>query len=404
MKPCDDIKIADFSWIIQGPLVTKLLGALGATVVRIEGIGRTVDGVRMYQPFKDNKPGWNRSGYWNELNTSKKSITIDLKNTEGVNLAKEIVAWSDVVLESYTSGTMAKLGLSYEDLIKIKPDLIMAGATIYGQTGPRAKAPGIGTTIMALSGFVSSVGWPDRDPVGYSVPYTDFMTPLYIASAILAAIDHRNRTGKGQYIDCSQYEAGINFLGSSILDYNANDDNTIVPLGNRSTYASPHGTYLCQGNDRWCSIAVLNDEQWISFCQVIGLPELAKDDRFSTFPARKENENELDEIVENWTKKYTAEEVMETMQSAGIPAGVVQSAEDLMDKDPQLKSRKFLWQLNHPEIGAITNSGVPIQFSKSSVEVKSAPCLGEHNEYVCTKILGMSDMEFTKYLESGAFG
>ena len=403
MRPCEDIKVADFSWIIQGPLITKFLGACGATVVRIEGKDLAADGVRMYQPFKDGKPGWNHSGYWAELNTSKHSITLNLKNPEGINLAKRLVAWSDVVVESYTTGTMEKLGLSYEDLRKIKPDIIMASATIYGQTGPLAKAPGLGTTMMALSGYVASVGWPDRDPVGYSVPYTDFMPPLYTASAILAAIDHRNRTGKGQYIDCSQYEAGVNFLGSSILDYSANNENTIVPMGNRSTHACPHGTYRCQGDDRWCSIAALDNEQWQSLCQVIGLPALASEEKFSTLSDRKKNEDELDEIIEKWTRNYSAEEVMSKMQAAGVAAGVVQTAEDLMDKDPQLKSRHFLWQVDHPEMGSIKDTGTPISFSKASVEVTSAPCLGEHNEYVCNKLLGMSDEEFTRYIEAGAF-
>jgi len=394
------VKVADFTWNIAGPLATKLLAAYGAEVIRIEGQSKP-DTVRLTaEPFKDGIPGLNRSSFFNKWNVGKYSVALNLAYPKGVEIAKRLVAWADIVIENFSGGVMERLGLSYEQLMKVKSDIIMLSSCMMGQTGPSATLPGFGWNLTALSGFFHITGWPDREPVAPDGPHTDFIASRLNALAILAALDYRRRTGKGQYIDMSQYENSIHFMAPLILDYTVNQ-RLANRMGNRCPYAAPHNVYRCRGIDRWCAIAVLTDKEWESFGKVIGSPNWISDPKFITLMARKENEVELDKLVEEWTVNKSAEEVMSMMQAVGVAAGVVETGEDLLEHDPQLKYRHSFWELDHPEIGKHHVPGPHFLLSKSSYEMRRAPLLGEQNNYVCKEILGLSDEEITELVIDG---
>jgi benzylsuccinate CoA-transferase BbsF subunit len=385
-KPLEGIRVIDFTWALSGPISTKHLSDLGAEVIKIETRVR-LDIQRTGSKF----------GSFNQHNTGKLAITINLKKPRGLELMRQLIAHSDIVVENFAGGSMHKMGLGYEFLKGLKPDIIMLSSCMQGQTGPFATHPGIGFRLTALSGFNHITGWPDRQP-GWIGAYTDFVAPRYII-AIMAALEYRRRTGKGQYLDMSQFESGVQFMAPLILDHSVNKQPT-DRMGNECTYAAPHNAYRCLGEDRWCAISVFTDEEWESFCGVIDNPGLAKDPMFATIPARKKNEEKLDKLVTEWTNSRSPEEVMNAMQTAGVPAGVVQTGEDLMDHDPQLKYRHYFTELDHPEVGKYrTNSGAHFRLSKYEDELVRAPLLGEHNEYVFKKILGVPDDEYDKLVE-----
>ncbi|MFC2032246.1 CaiB/BaiF CoA transferase family protein [Chloroflexota bacterium] len=394
----EDVKVLDFSWSIVGPLTTKCLATYGATVVKVESKER-IDIARTYYPMADNKPGIDRCGWFDLYATGKHSIGLNLNKPQGIELAKKLVTWADVVVETFTGGTMERWGLAYPDMVKINPDIIMIGMSLFGQSGPLMRQSGFGLQMQAYAGFTHLVGWPDRPPTGNSCPYTDYIAPWYGIVAILGALDYRRRTGKGQYIDLSQFEAGVTFLAPAILEYTANN-RVMSPIGNRSNYAAPHGAYRCQGDDRWCAITVSSDEEWEALCRVMGKPELTKDPKFATLQARKENEDELDRLIERWTINQPEEQVMLKLQEAGVPAGFLKDARDLL-RDPQLKHRQHYVELDHPEIGVHSYEQPTCRLSKTPAEIRRSPLFCEHNEYIYTGILGLSDEEFVELLVSG---
>lgn len=400
-KAMEDVKVADFAWYAAGPMVCKWLAEHGAEVVHVESSTRP-DGMRTTPPFRDDKPGLNRSGPFTMYNDGKYSVVLNLKHPQGQEVARKIVAWSDIVVENFTPGTMSGFGLSYEELKKIKPDIIMLSTCNQGQTGPHRMQPGFGSHLAALSGFVELTGWPDRPPLNLFAAYTDLIAVAFGTVAVLAALDYKHRTGKGLYIDLSQYECSLHFLAPLLLHYGT-DKKLATRAGNRSISAAPHGFFPCLGEDRWCAIAVHSDEEWQGFCRAIGNPAWTKDARFTTLNARKKNEDELERLVSDWTSQFTAEEVMQRLQAAGVPAGVASNPRDVV-LDPQLEHRHQWWYLDHPELGRHANLAPPLILSKSPAELRRrAPWLGEHTEYVCTKILGITDEEFVRLLEAGVF-
>lgn len=399
-KLLEGIKVADFSWLGVGPTTTMNLGEYGATIVKIES-GIRPDGLRTLPPFKDNISGIERSQYFAGCNNNKYSIRLNLNHPKMVQVSRRLLGWADIVVESFTPGNMERWGLGYEDIRKIKPDIIMLSTCMQGQTGPAAKSPGHGITLTALTDFNHITGWPDRAPPGIFIPYTDWFNPQFNIIALLAALDYRQRTGKGQYLDVSQYECGIQFLAPVMLDYTVNG-REFQRMGNRSPCAAPHGIYRCRGEDRWCAITVSSDEEWDSFCKVIGNPKWTTDFSFATLLDRKRNEEELDRMVEEWTIKHSAEEIMTWMQYAGVPAGVVATGEDVWN-DPQLTHYKEFYELEHPEMGMCACLRCPVELSKSSYEIRRPPLLGEHTEYVCREFLMMPDEEFASLLLEGVF-
>lgn len=395
----EGVRVADFSWAYVGPLTAKALADSGAEVIKIEGLTRPDVERAVVPPFKDNIPGLNRGGHFNSVNTGKRSLCINLAHPKGKDLAKGLVAWADVVVENFSGGAMERMGLGYDVLKEIKPDIIMLSSSMQGQTGPDADRAGFGQHLTSLSGIVNLNGWPDRDPshLGY---YTDFIAPHFNLVCIFAALLYRRRTGRGVYLDASQLENGMHFMSPLILDYAANQ-RVAERMGNRHPDAVPHGVFRCLGDDRWCAISVFTDEEWRSFCGVLVSPELMEDSRFATFEARKENEDELERLVEAWTVNRTAEEVMTLMQGAGVAAGVAQTGEDLMEHDPQLKARHFYTELDHPEVGAYRSPRPPYVMSRGRFNMRRAPLLGEDNEYVLKEILALSDEEIAEIVEQG---
>ncbi len=397
----NNVKVVDFSWALAGPIITEYLAAHGAMVVRIESYKRPCP-LRMSAPYKDRLPGVNRSTYWAFFNANKYDISINLTHSKGIEVVKRLVAWADIVVESFTPGTMEKLGLSYEDLRKIKPDLIMCSSCNQGQTGPWAKHPGFGFQLVGLTGFTYLTGWPDGEPQQPWGAYTDLIAPRFGIAVIISALIYRDKTGKGQYIDLSQYESSLQFLSPFILDYIVNRREA-ERRGNSCPWAAPHSVYRCKGDDRWCAIAVFTDEEWNAFCDVIGNPAWTKASKFNTLLARKQNEVELDRLVEEWTIKHTAEEVMALMQAASVPAGVVQNAKDVY-RDPQLRHRSYLWLLNQSETGAVSHLGPAFKLSKTpAIPHRAGPCLGQDTELVCKELLGMSEKEFDELLIERVF-
>jgi len=363
---------------------------------------RRLDINRAAAPYKDNIPGINRSGVWAAYNSNKLGMSLNLSHPKGIEVAKRLVAWSDVVGENFVPGVMERWGLDYGELKKVKSDIIMYSSSNLGQTGPLASQPGYGGQLVAYAGISHLTGWPDRMSVDPYGAYTDFIAPRFLVAAVLAAVDYRRRTGKGQFLDLSQIEVGIHYIAPVILDYTVNK-RIETRDGNRCPYAAPHGAYPCQGNDRWCAIGVFSDEEWNALCQVMGNLEWTKEARFATLLGRKENEEELNESLGEWTRGFTAEEVMEKLQAAGVPAGVVKNAADIQD-DPQLAHRHYYWQLEHPEIGMHYYEGPGFALSKTPAEIRMpAPLLGQHTEYVCREILGMSDEEFVDLSNQGVF-
>jgi benzylsuccinate CoA-transferase BbsF subunit len=396
----EGIKVLDFSWAFAGPFISAYLGDYGAEVIKVESQSR-LDLTRVTSPYKDGITGVNRSGCFLVANNSKYGISLNLRHSRASEITDRLIAWADIVVENFGAGVMERLGLGYDELEKINPKIIMLSATIQGRTGPHSTFAGYGWNTTAVTGIGNLTGWPDRSPVGTLQAYPDSVVPWFGAVAILAALAYRHRTGRGQYIDISQYETTCQFLAPLILDYMANN-RVATRAGNRCPYAAPHGVYRSRGDDRWCAISVFNETEWEALCRVIGSPDWAKDDKFSSLDGRKANEDELDSLIEQWTVNFTPEEVMALMQQAGVPAGVVKTNKELFE-DPQLKHRDYFQLVKHSEIGECYQQAWPIEMSKSPIKIRPAPCLGEHNEYVFTKILGLSDSEFVEYLNDGVF-
>ncbi len=400
-KVFSDLTIVTWNWAMVGPLTLKFFADYGATVIRLETTTRPCV-TRTSSPFTDKKPGLNRSGYFNHFSGNMMSVSLNMNHPTGIQIAKELVAKADVVMENFTPGIMDRWGLGYEELRKIKPDLIMVRQNGFGTAGPYRNLAAFGMILAAIAGIPNFIGWPDRGPLPVGVgAYTDCISPRYAAAAVIAALDYRDRTGKGQLIDLSQFETALSFVLPGLLDAAVNGREP-QRRGNATPFAAPHNVYPCKGEERWCTVAVLRDDQWAALCASIGRPELVGDPRFDTLLARKEHEKEIDDIVRSWTITHTAEQVMAILQEAGVPAGIVSNAADLYD-DPQLRQRGLFWPMEHPEMGTFTHLGTSLRLSKTPANAYTpSPCIGEHNEYVLTKILGKTDEEFVELLAEGA--
>ncbi len=400
-KPFEGIKVAEFAWVAVGPQSTKYLADHGATVVRIESHNH-FDLFRGTSPFPDNIPGLNRSMFYGKYNSNKYNISLDLNHPEGRKLVWRLIEWADIVIESYRPGTMKKWGLDYEAVSKVNPEIIYLSTSMQGQTGPFSKYAGVGSMISAVAGMGAISGWPDRMPSPSYGAYSDYFCQRFNAAALVAALDYRRRTGKGQWIEQSQLEGSVYFISPVIMDYFVNG--TVAGRdGNRSPLFAPHGVYPCQGDDCWVAIAVQNDRQWEQFCTVTGNTEWTAMSELGTLSGRKQNEDRLDRMIGEWTSQYTAEAVEVMLQDAGIPASVVEKSSDLFN-DEQLKHRNFYTWLEHPEIGkAAFQQQANFILSKTPREISEpSPCLGEDNEYVYHELLEMTWDEISDRLADGS--
>lgn len=386
--PLSGVRVADFTWVWAGPFCTLQLAHLGAEVIRIESESRLCV-TRRIPPVADGQAGPNRCGYFNQYNQGKHSICLNLKKPEGLDIAKKLVAASDIVAENFAAGVMDRMGLGYDTLKAMKPDIIMIALSGYGATGPESPYVSYGPAQVPMSGLASMTGFPDSPPMSVGFSYGDPNGGLHGAFAVLAALMHRARTGEGQYIDLSQWETSVALVGEGIM---AQEMNAAAPqrMGNRDPYMAPHGLFRCQGEDRWVSIVVADDAEWQRLCAVMEKPDLASDARFATLADRKDNEDALEAAVTDWTATRSAEEVTRTLQAAGLAAFPAITNKELAE-DEHLRSRPFFATLEHPEVGVRQHAGVPWHFSDTPCQVRRpAPCLGQDTEDVLQRVLGYS--------------
>lgn len=402
MKPdfLKGIRFADLTWAGAGPFGTKIFSDFGAEVIKIESSVR-LDSVRTGGPFKDREFGVNRSGYFASRNTGKKSVVLDLKSEEGHALVLDIIRESDVVTNNFGPGAMDRLGLGYEAVREVKPDIIYLSMPMYGEDGPRNNLLGVGMTISAVTGLMWSTGYRPGDPVGPGTHYPDHAAnPYHAAFAIMAALRRRRLTGEGMKIDLSQVESTINFIGAGAVEY-ALTDRDYEPRGNSSARAAPHGIYPCRGHDEWCAITVMDDAQWRGFAAAIERAELAEDPRFATAVDRLERADELDRIAGDWTSDRAGEAVVETMRSAGVPAAIVASSRHLVEADPQLAARDYWQRVDHPDLGRSLYNSPPYVVDGERVELSRPPLLGEHTRQVLEDLLGLAPAEIERLEQAG---
>lgn len=384
------VRILDFSRVLAGPYATRILADFGAEVIKVQS-QKTATGTDL-----------NTGSYFSTWNRNKRSITLDMSYPEARALALRLAAISDVVVENFSPRVMANWRLDYPALKKTNPELIMVSISAMGRTGPWRDFVAYGSTVQALGGLTYLTAYDKNEPVGPGYAYADTIAGLYGVFAVLAALDFRERTGQGQYIDLSEYEAVCTLIGPALLDALVNNTE-ILPGGNQPDYgmAAPHGCYRCLGEDKWCVIAVFSEAEWRALTKVLGRPGWIKAERFSTLSKRKDHAEELDEKLGKWTLKRTAEEVVELLQAAGVPAGIVQNAENLAN-DPHLLERDWFVKLQHPTLGETVSDRSPIRFSqRSTSNWKSSPLLGQDNRYVYMDLLGLTDQEFSSYVEKG---
>ncbi len=396
----EGLKVVDFSWVFTGPIVTKFLGDHGAEIIKIESATRP-DGTRVYTPIKPGAMGLNSSGVFANYNSSKYSMNINLREPRGVEVVKRLVERADIVLETFGPGVMKRRGLDYDELKKVKPDIVMLSMSMVGQYGPHSQQPSFGQVLQATNGFVHLLGWPDRSPSLPVAAYTDFIAPWYVIIALMGALDYRRRTGKGQYIDLAMLEASVHPASPVVMDYTVNG-RIQNRMGNRCPGAAPHGVYPCEGRERWIAIGVFSDHEWRALCQVMGNPEWTKSPKFDTLLHRTENIEELDDLIAEWTRNYTPEEITARLQAVGVAAGVVQTGEDLVDHDLQLRHRHHFVEMDHAEMGLHLSERPPFRLSKTPSEPQRPfPSFGEHTEFVCKEILSMGDEEFAELIGAG---
>lgn len=428
-RPLEGVRIADLTWLLAGAGGPRLLASLGAEVIRVEWRDR-LDFLRYMPPFASrSKEGRekagamdltgldtgkiqsvNRGGYFNDINAGKYGISLNMKTSQGRELFKKLVAVSDVVVEAFTAETMQKWGLGYDTLKAIKPDIIYMQQPGWGYKGPYVKYASYGPIAQAVSGLTEQSGLPaPHPPAGWGFSYMDWSGAYYCAMTILMALYYKKRTGKGQYLDCSQVEPGIGMTGTSVLDHAVNG-RQYQRTGNRSPYkpAAPHGAYPCVGaeHDRWIAIAVTSEEEWQALVREMGNPDWTEQERFASLAERVRHQDELDGLVSAWTQEQEPFGLQERLQAAGVPAGVCQTAQDRIERDPQLKHLNWLIPLEHTEIGTWPVKDIPFHFANGRVNQggpteRAAPCYAEDNDYVYKELLGLSQAEMDAFQDEG---
>jgi crotonobetainyl-CoA:carnitine CoA-transferase CaiB-like acyl-CoA transferase len=399
--PLEGVKVADFSWIGVGPISAKVLADHGATVVHIE-TESPVDRLRMVGPFKDNIAGINRCQFFGAFNTSKMSINLRLKEAGGLAIARSLLEWCDVALDSFTAGTMNGLGLGYDVARELNPSIIMATTCLLGQTGYAARVSGYGYHAAAVSGFYEITGWDDRSPGGPFNAYTDTVAPRFLASTLMAALDHRRRTGQGQFIDQAQMESALHFIAPELLEVQRSG---VSPRrnGNYAPGAFPHDAYACAGDDQWCAIAIEADEQWHALCKVLGNPSWITS-TMDTIEGRRAAAELIGQEITKFTRSYEPRALMDLLQESGVPAGMVQRSSD-HQLDPQFAHRSFFRHLEHPEMGVVPYEGHQFKISGYDNGPRfPAPCIGEHTYEVLQTILGFTDDQIADAYASGSCG
>jgi benzylsuccinate CoA-transferase BbsF subunit len=384
-RPLEGLRVADFTWVIAGPSLTKNLALLGAEVIRIESATRAE-----YRA---------RGGNFALLNDNKKSCALDMSQDEAREIAKKIIAKCDIVVENFGKGVMDRFGLDYASLRQLKADIIMLSCSGLGRTGPDSDKLAFGTLLQLYSGWSMLQGNPESDKVVVGGAWTDPLTAIHGTFAVLAALYHRRRTGEGQYIDLSMVEATLCGLPEAAMDYSMNRHQP-ARRGNADPAVAPHGCFPCKGADAWVALSVSDAHEWQALCEALGRPELTCDERFADEFRRKEHETVLSAIIAAWTSTLTPYEAMERLQAAGVPAGPSLSILKLTE-DPHLRARGLFVDTTGPDGEAHVTIGPTWQFDPPlDVEFTPAPQLGQDSHYVLTELAGLEPAEVDRLIES----
>lgn len=374
------LKVLDFTWAAAGPIITKQLADNGATVVKVES-SKHPDSTRLGGPFAGGTPGINKSGFFADFNSSKLGLALDMSHPRAAEVIEPLIAWADVLAESFRPGMMARWGFDYERASRINPRLIMLSSSLYGPGGPWAEHPGFGAQGAALAGFHTMTGWPDRPPAAPKGAYTDSVSPRFGSAALLAALIHRERTGKGQYITLSQIETGIMLLSPELLQMQLSGSEP-MRRGNRDERALVHGVYPCLGTENWIAIEVRDETTLQRFINVLW--------PLGDTPAclvSATNADAIDTAIGAMTAHWNSFDLMQALREADVPAGVAFRGNDLLE-DPVLRARNHYWPLDHSEMGTLDYNGPAYRFSVSPTELRHAsPTLGQHTEEILTNIL-----------------
>jgi len=399
----EGLRVVEFGTGMAAPWISRFMAWCGAEVIKVES-GQYPDVPRLYisprEPEKGIQP--QNSPWFTDWNAGKRFIGLDLTRPEAAELCRRLIAKSDIVVANYSAGVLEKLGLGYDALKAENPELILLSSNGYGDSGPQRRYVTWGSNIEALSGLSSLTGFAHRDCTMTHFAYPDPLSALHGLVGVLAALQYREREGRGQYIDMSQFETTVASIGPALLEVLASGEEP-TKLGNRSHHAAPHGCYPCAGEDRWCVISVGSDAQWEHFCELLGRPAWTRDARFATRQLRIEHAEALDAHVGEWSSRRTDYDVMAAMQGVGIAAGVVQNTEDLLRRDPQLAARGFFEEIPHLTKGVVTASGIPLGLTGTPGATKRAgEAIGQDNDYVFREIVGLSAAQLQGYVASGA--
>ena len=420
-KALEGIRVVDFTWVRAGPWATRWLGALGAEIIKVEWPlserGRTTGGVPPGMT-----PSLNTATNFNDTNANKKGITVNLRSEKGLDLVKRLISESDLVVENFSARTLTSWGLGYEELRKLKPDIVYVSQAGFGHTGRHKEYLTMGPIAQAFSGLTFLSGLPEAPPAGWGWSYLDDTGGMYIAFSALTSLYRRNITGQGQHVDLSQMIMGATLNGSAMLDATINgrpSQREGYPPGNRAHWpgtpmlnnyrgptTAPHNAYRTKGagyND-WCTIACFSEDQWQRLVGVMGQPKWATDAKFATLGGRLLHQEELDQGIQSWAQNLEKYELMELCQGSGVPAMPVQSTGNRVDDDPQLRHREIYQEMVHPVIGQWKFQNAPFKLSETpAINYHAAPMIGQHNQEVFEGMLGLSHEEFVAGYEDGTF-
>lgn len=395
--PLSGIRVLDFCWLIAGPLGTRLSSDLGAEVIKVGSAAR-LDRIREGQIVPSSGATVNTAPVFNDCNTGKKSITLNLGTPEGIAIAKGLVAHADIVSSNFTPDRMDRWGLGYDELCAIKPDIIVASMPVMGREGPRSHWGAYGNGIVAMSGISSLTGLPERPPIGLGTLHSDFTAPYFLATHILAALHQRDTTGIGQFIEIAQFETAVNLLDTQLVEY-VNNGFEPQRIGNRHPYRSPHGVFPSAGADEWIAIEVDDNVMWKPLCRALGRPDLASRTDLESLAGRKIREDEVEEVIKSWTTSRSREQGTSELRAAGVLAYPVQRIQDLAESDPGTSG--FFEALEHPEAGTMLTQHQPVTWDGKRLHLKRAPLLGEHTRETLGELLGFGEGEIASLSAAG---
>ncbi|MEE8421695.1 MAG: CoA transferase [Dehalococcoidia bacterium] len=391
--PLDGVRVLDFTHVLAGPFATRIMGDLGADVVKVTSMARP-----------GNVPG---NAYYTMWNRNKRSLALDMSHDLARETCRALCDRADVVIENFAVGVLDRWGVGYEGVRETNPGVVYVSMSGMGSDGPWSHFVTYAPTIHALAGLTYLTGVPEHEPIGIGVSFNDHIAGLHATVATLAALEARRRTGRGQRVDLSQFEVGVSLAGPALLDYFANG-RVAKPVGNALPYdlAAPHDCYPCAGEDRWVAIAVMDDAQWLALRAVMGEPQWASDGRYDGAAGRVANRTALDAGVAEWTQRHEAATVQSLCQAAGVPAGVVQTGADMVERDPQFAHLGFFTATSDagPDGTPIPIDALPLRFSATPVTEYRAPReLGADNVDVLDQWIGMSEAEVHAGEEAGAY-